>query len=78
MADIKVVGLVRGGILCPNHGCPLEGIGFPMPKKGEGMCPVSGAHFTFEATVDEENTKMVKDKNGNLVKESKFKITGND
>lgn len=61
---------------CPNHACALEGLGFPMPAKGTGTCPVSGAEFEFEAEIDEE--KMVKDKAGNLTKASKWKITGND
>lgn len=63
---------------CPNHGCPLDGIPWPLPKKGEGMCPVSGAHFAFEAQVDEASTEMEKDKNGNMIKKVGWKLSGND
>lgn len=62
--------------LCPNHSCPLDGIPFPMPAKGEGICPVSGAHFAFEAETDED--KMVQDKFGNITKHVDWKLTGND
>ena len=67
---------------CPNHGCALEGCGFPLPRKGEGICPVSvsGAHFEFEVEVDDD--KMVgglkKDKNGNMVKGSSWKVAGEE
>lgn len=61
---------------CPNHGCPLDGCGFPLPKKGVGVCPVSGYHFEFEAEVDEE--KMVKDANENMTKSVGWKLIGND
>jgi hypothetical protein len=61
---------------CPNHGCPLDGIGFPMPAKGVGICPVSGCPFEYEAEVDEE--KMGVDKFGNKVKMVGWKLTGND
>lgn len=61
---------------CPNHGCPLDGCGFPLPAKGHGICPVSGARFDFEVEVDE--VKTVKDKDGNLKKGSKWKLTGNE
>ncbi len=63
-------------ILCPNHGCPLEGMGFPLPKKGVGMCPVSGAHFEFEAEVQED--KMVQNKDGTITKAKGYKLTGDD
>lgn len=66
--------------LCPNHGCALEGCGFPLPKKGEGICPESGAHFQFEVEVDDD--KMVggtkKDKNGNIIKGSSWKVIGDE
>ena len=62
--------------LCPNHGCPLEDIPFPMPAKGEGVCPISGAHFDFVAEVDEE--KISKDKFGNTQKSLGWKVTGEE
>lgn len=77
MAEIKVLS-PNTKILCPNHGCPLEGCGFPLPKRGTGTCPVSGAEFSFVAEFDEEKDKITKDKNGNLVKQEKWKLTGND
>ena len=61
---------------CPNHGEPLEGCGFPMPSKGTGKCPVSGADFDFEVEVDEE--VMVKDKFGNTQKQVNWKLTGDE
>lgn len=61
---------------CPNHGCALEGCGFPLPAKGEGICPVSGAHFEFE--VDTDDMKLGKDKNGNVTKIAKWKLQGNE
>lgn len=61
---------------CPNHSCPLEGIPFPLPRKGEGICPVSGAHFDFVADVDEE--KMAVDKYGNKTKEYTWTLTGEE
>lgn len=63
---------------CPNHGEILEGCGFPLPKKGTGICPVSGAPFDFEVEVDEAPDKMVKDKDGKLVKVVGWKVKGND
>lgn len=64
------------GITCPNHGCPLTDIPFPMPRKGVGICPVSGCPFDFEAEVDED--KITRDKFGNLTKSEKWSVTGND
>lgn len=61
---------------CPNHGVALEGCGFPLPAKGEGRCPVSGAAFDFEADVDEQ--AVVQDKDGNLAKKPKWKVDGDD
>lgn len=65
---------------CPNHGCPLDGIGFPMPRKGTGICPVSGCPFDYVLEVDEEKgvESMVKDKFGNLVKKTDWKVTGDE
>lgn len=64
------------GPRCPNHHEILEGIGFPVPKKGTGRCPVSKCMFAFEINMDE--TTMVKDKEGNMVKDIKWKLEGND
>lgn len=77
MSEIKITD-PRTKPSCPNHGCPLEGCGFPLPKKGVGTCPVSGAQFEFEADFDETKAKVTKDKDGNMVKEAKWKLTGND
>jgi len=61
---------------CPNHNEELMDIPFPMPKKGVGICPVSGAPFEFEVDVDEE--KMIKDKNGNLVPTVGWSLSGEE
>lgn len=63
---------------CPNHGCPLEGIGFPMPKKGTGICPVSKCPFDYEVEVDEQMMKDGVDKFGNKTKTAPWKVSGND
>lgn len=64
------------GPKCPNHGCPLEDMGFPRKTKGVATCPVSGAQFAYEADVDE--TKNTVDKNGNVTKGQIWKIDGRD
>lgn len=65
---------------CPNHGCALEGCGFPLPKKGTGKCPVSGVDFDFEVEVDDDKMVggMKKDKDGNMVKGSSWKVVGEE
>lgn len=65
-------------VKCPNHGCPLDGIGFPMPRKGIGMCPVSGAEFAFEVETDELKMKDGVDKFGNKTRIADWKVEGND
>ncbi len=64
------------GAKCPNHGEFLEGIPFPHPEKGSGICPVSGASFAYEVEVDQ--TKVVQDKEGNLTKKIDWKLTGKE
>ena len=64
------------GPKCPNHGVFLEGCGFPLPAKGTGKCPVSGADFDFEAEIDEAKTTL--DKNGNVTKSVGWRLTGSD
>lgn len=61
---------------CPNHREPLEGCGFPLPKKGTGICPVSGCSFDFSVELDED--KMVKDKFGAMSKSKDWKVTGDE
>lgn len=61
---------------CPNHGAPLEGLEFPIPAKGTGICPISKCEFDYEAEVDEQ--KMVKDKDGNLVPSLDWKVSGEE
>lgn len=61
---------------CPNHGCELEGCGFPLPAKGTGICPVSKCPFDFEVDVDE--TATAKDKFGNVTKKMGWKLSGNE
>lgn len=61
---------------CPNHNEILEGCGFPLPAKGVGTCPVSGAPFAFEIEVDD--TKMVKNKDGTMSKAVGWALNGNE
>jgi len=68
--------LKNGKPCCPNHGEPLEGCGFPLPKKGTGKCPVSGCDFDFEVEVDEETT--IVDKFGNVTKGKGWVVTGDE
>lgn len=72
----------RGKPSCPNHGEPLEGIGFPMPSKGTGICPVSGCPFDYEIEVDnaEASQVMEKDSTGNLKKVpgTMWKVSGDE
>ena len=63
---------------CPNHGCPLDGCGFPLPKKGTGICQISGARFDFEVDTEDAKGGVKKDKFGNITKDSKWKVKGND
>jgi hypothetical protein len=62
--------------VCPNHGEPLEGCGFPLPAKGVGKCPVSGVDFEFEAETDED--KIVTDKFGNVSKSVGWRVDGDE
>jgi len=64
------------GPRCPNHGEFLDGIGFPMPKKGTGICPVSGCPFDFEIELDED--KIVMDKFGKPIKHKDWNVTGDE
>lgn len=61
---------------CPNHHEPLEDCGFPLPKKGTGICPVSGCPFDFEVELDDEET--TKDKFGNVTKKKGWNVTGDE
>lgn len=62
--------------VCPNHNEPLEACGFPLPAKGTGKCPVSGADFDFEAEVD--NDKITLDKFGNAQKTVGWRVEGDE
>lgn len=64
------------GPKCPNHREYLEGIGFPMPQKGTGICPVSGCPFEFTIEVDQDITTV--DKFGNVTKQTKWQVDGNE
>lgn len=50
-----------GIVKCPNHNCALEGIPFPMPQKGTGICPVSKCKFEYESKLDPMETVVLKD-----------------
>ena len=68
--------MTNGKPCCPNHGEPLEGIGFPTPSKGEGQCPASGRIFAFECETDE--LVMKRDKNGKPIKSMTWNVTGEE
>ena len=57
---------------CSDCHIPLEGVGFPLPKKGKGRCP-NGGLYSFEVETDE--TKTVKDKFGNPQKVIGWKVS---
>ena len=61
---------------CPNHAEPLEGIPFPIPQKGTGMCPVSGCSFDYEVELDQ--AVNVVDKNGTLTKKVGWQVNGEE
>lgn len=63
---------------CPNHEVELTQCGFPLPSKGQGVCPVSGATFAFEAEVGETGNEIKLDRNGKPIVQPKWKITGSD
>ena len=50
------------GPRCPNHDEPLEGCGFPLPRKGTGICPVSKYPFAFEVESDSKKAQELLDK----------------
>ena len=72
----------RGRPCCPNHGEPLDGIGFPMPSKGTGICPVSKCPFDYEIQVDNTEAGQVVERSsdGTLKKVpgSTWKVSGDE
>lgn len=64
--------------LCPNHQVELTQTGFPVPPKGQGVCPVSGAWFAFEADVGEATDEIKYDRDGKPIVKRNWKITGSD
>jgi len=64
------------GPKCPNHGATLEGIPFPMPSKGKGICPISGVPFDYE--VDSTELSEAVDKDGNKTTSKQWKLTGEE
>lgn len=64
------------GPVCPNHGCRLEGLPFPLPKKGTGMCPKSGYSFDYE--IEGDDSHMTQDKFGNPSKVFEWKVSGDE
>lgn len=65
-----------GKVLCPNHGCELEGIPFPMPEKGHARCPVSMAMFEYEAKIDPNVVVQMKD--GTVTKMPIWEVRGKE
>lgn len=49
-----------------------------MPAKGQGVCPVSGATFAFEADVGAVTDEIKFDRDGKAIIDKKWKITGSD
>jgi hypothetical protein len=76
MSDIRVTP--KTAPRCPNHGCALEGCGFPLPPKGEGVCPVSKCSFSFSVDGSEEAMRPVKDTAGNITMQPTWKIIGEE
>lgn len=72
----EITQFTNGKISCPNHNEPLEGLSRPLPKKGTGRCPVSGASFSFE--VDPEEHKLSRTVDGRIIKIPKVTVKGND
>lgn len=72
--DIKITP--SGRATCPNHGCELEGIPFPIPEKGTARCPVSTAMFEYEAKVDPQIKVQLKD--GTITKKSFWEVKGEE
>lgn len=66
------------GPRCPNHNCLLEGMGFPMPKRGTGICPVSKCPFDYQIDTDESHARITRDKDGNMLKEGTWIVSGDD
>lgn len=66
------------GIKCPNHHVELTQLGFPIPAKGQGVCPVSGASFDFVADTQGESDTMTIDSKGNKIPAKNWKVIGND
>lgn len=67
------------GPLCPNHKCPLFGMGIPMPAKGTGKCEISGAEFQYEIDIDAQDSKVEQTTSGEMViRADKYKITGDE
>lgn len=78
MATFQPKAPKNTAIVCPNHSEPLEGLPNPLPSKGEGMCPISGAMFAYEVDLESGETTYIKDKNGNLVPVPTYKVTGEE
>lgn len=61
---------------CPNHGEPLEGLPFPLPMKGTGICPISGVPFSYCVKLDEDQIQNDKDGTPQLTRS--WKVEGNE
>ncbi len=75
---MPIIKTPSGKPTCPNHGCPLVDLGFPLKQKGTATCPVSGAQFAYEIDLDESTMENVVDKDGNITKQPKWKLMGDD
>lgn len=64
------------GPKCPNHAELLIDLPSPLTPKGVGTCPVSGCPFDYVMEID--GTKVERDINGDLVKSTKFSVSGEE
>ena len=74
--EASVQIMPSGTVRCPNHGCELEGVPFPLPEKGVGRCPVSKCSFEFESKIDPDMVVTLKD--GTVTKMSRWEVTGSE
>lgn len=64
------------GPTCPNHYVGLVDLPFPVPKKGQGTCPISKAKFDFE--IEGDDSHMTTDKFGNPSKVFDWNVSGEE
>lgn len=80
MAPFKPTAAPNTKPQCPNHHVDLVDLGFPIPRKGKGTCPVSNQKFDFEVDTEvlESEQEVKIDKNGKPYFATKWIIEGDD